>query len=116
MSETNELEVLARAALYIPELARGVEGEVEITGGWGSGEQSGQEAVKEAHEAQITLFAAGWRRDKRKERRAPYTHNIEVACYRRQFKPGEKSRWIYVTVAIRFGLVATFHGVKELPW
>ena len=116
MSEQNELEVLAMAALDIPELARGVIGEVAITGGWGQDEQTAQEALDEIHRAQVTLVEAGWRRDKGKERLAPFSHNIEVAAYRKQFTPGQESRWVTVTIAVRFGIHARFTGGKDCPW
>ena len=117
MAEQNEMEILARAAYYTSDLVRGVEGEFEIAEeGWGQGGY--QAALDEVHSVQRALVAAGWRRDKAKEERAPYSHNIEVACYRKQFKPGQKNRWVYVTVATRFGLVAKFVGGdwESLSW
>jgi hypothetical protein len=116
VSDLNDLEVLARAAIDVPDLARGVEGEVEMEMEGMFGQEDFRRVLNEIRDGQRTLVAAGWRRDAEKEELAPYSHNIEVACYRKQFTPGRRSRWVYVTVATRFGLVAKFHGVKELPW
>ena len=113
--EKNAMEVIAEAAYYIPELIRGMEGSFEISQeDWNTGFS---EKLAEVHEAQRALVQAGWRRDKRKEELAPLSHNFEVACYRKQLKRGQRSRWVYVTVATRFGLVAKFYGGNEsLPW
>lgn len=112
---SNELEELALAAIYADDLAIGVEGEFEITGGC-PGEQTFEEAVAEVHRCQTVLLLHGWRRDKEQEQFAPYSHNIERAVYRRQFKPGQPSCWVVVTLATRFGLLAKFQGAKECPW
>jgi hypothetical protein len=118
VSDHDDLLTLATASIYIDDLVAGVEGEFEITGGWGSDEQTFTDALAEVHKAQGTLVANGWRRNKEKEKKAPYSHNIEVACYSKQLKPGQKSRWIYVTVATRFGLHAKFTGGtwESLSW
>jgi len=113
----NEKETLAQAAYYIPEMVRGVEGKFEIEeDGWGQG--NAQAAVEEIHSVQRALTKAGWRRNKAKEKLAPYSHNIEVACYTKQFKPGQKNRWVYITIATRFGVVAKFVGGdwESLSW
>ena len=115
MSDHDDLATLAEAAIYADDLARGVEGTFEILGGWGEG-LSDQEALTEIHDCQRTLVESGWRRDKNKEALAPFSHNIEVAAYRKQFKPGQPSRWGTLTLAIRFGVTATFKGSKELTW
>lgn len=112
---TNELEDLARAAIYADDLAIGVEGEFEVVGG-AVGEQPFWEALLEVHRCQAVLVLHGWRRDKDEEARAPYSHNIERAVYRKQFEPEQPSRWVVVTLATRFGLLATFRGSKECPW
>ena len=113
-NELNEMEALAMAALYIPELARGVEGEVTIEeNGWNNGDYP--RALTELYQAQRTLIEAGWRRNKYLEKLAPYDrHNIDVAVYWRLFDSGQ--RWIVVTAAARFGLSATFTGTKDKPW
>jgi len=111
------MEVLARASYYVPELVRGKPGEFEISeDGWGQGGY--QAALAELHNVQRALIEAGWRRDKEKEQHAPYSHNIEVACYRKQFKVGKPSKWVYVTVATRFGLTAKFQAgtFASLSW
>lgn len=113
--ELNEMEVLAMAALYIPELARGVSGVVDI-------EMDGMTCVEdfkrtrdEIFDAQRSLGAAGWVRNRYLEDLAPYDrHNIDVAVYERKFD--SKMRWIVVTAASRFGLSATFTGTKTKPW
>jgi hypothetical protein len=117
MSNTdfNALETLARESIHAGDLARGVVGEFEILGGWDTS-LSNQDALQEVHDSQRKLVEAGWRRDKAAERLAPFSHNIEVAAYRKQFKPGQPSRWVVVTVATRFGLTAKFKGTKELDW
>jgi len=115
MSQKNAMETLAEAAFYSPELARGLEGEFEIEeDGWGQG--GFKAALEEVHSVQRTLVESGWRRSKKEERLAPYSHNIEVAVYRKQLKPGKPSQWIVVTVATRFGLVAKFKGMNRKPW
>ena len=110
------MEVLAQAAYYIPELVRGVVGEFEVAMEGMSGQEDWRRTLNEIRDAQRALVEAGWRRNKEKEERAPYSHNVEVACYRKQFKPGQPSRWVYVTVTTRFGLVAQFYGVESLDW
>ena len=114
MSDHDNLTALAYAGVYIEDLARGVEAEFTIEGG--IGHQSNAEALREIFFCQHHLVRNGWKRDKREEARAPYSHNIEVAAYRKQFKPGQPSRWITLILAVRFGVDATFKGHKELTW
>lgn len=109
--EKNAMEVIAEAAYYIPELVQGMEGTFEIDGMY-----TPKESVAEIHEVQLALAQAGWRRDKEREQYAPFSHNIEVACYRKQLKRGQRSRWVYITIATRFGLIAKFYGGQKLPW
>ena len=116
--ELNEMEVLAMAALYIPELARGVEGEVVIAMDFNEVEPEVFARVRnEIREAQITLYQAGWRQDRSKEKLAPFDFSCaDYACYYKRFKPGQRKRWITVAVTFRFGLQAIFKGSKELIW
>jgi len=112
MSQENEMEALARAALYFPDIARGVTGEFTI-------EQDGwaplcQKTLDEIHRGQHYLRDAGWLRDRLLEKRAPYTHNIDVAVYRKKFNKGW--RWITVTASFRFGICAAFTCTEEAPW
>lgn len=124
--EVNPLLVLAQASLYIPELARGVLGNVKI-------EQESlhgicQETLAEVHNAQRTLIEAGWRRapkweavDETRNRYvyAPYSLNLGIACYAKHFN-GEDSdpNWIRVVVASRFGISTTWSAVgpRTNPW
>lgn len=116
MTDLTDMEALARASLYIPELARGIEGEVIMEVDDWSGREEFDRVRNEIREAQIALYQAGWRQDKRKARLAPRSHNYEIAVYKKQFKPGKKSRWITVEVTVRFGLRARFVGMEKLGW
>jgi hypothetical protein len=110
-----EMHELAMAALYIPELARGVVGAVNIEMDGMTCQESWRKTRDEIFAAQRTLVDAGWRRNERLEDIAPYDrHNIDIAVYEREFDSG--MRWIVVTAANRFGLSSTFTGVKEKPW
>jgi len=116
--ELNAMETLAMAALYIPELARGIEGEVVLAMDFNEvGPEEFARVRNEIREAQITLYRAGWRQDRSKEKLAPFDYSYaDYACYHKQFKPGQKNRWITVVVTFRFGLQAIFKGSKELIW
>jgi len=114
----NPLVELAQAAIYVPDLARGVIGEIEITEeGWGEGDVP--RVLEEIHRGQRTLVEAGWRRSKHHERHAPYTHNVEVAVYRKQLEGEKVPHWIVVLVTTRFGLHSVWKGLgprKKGPW
>ena len=111
MAEMNEMEAIARACLYIPELARGVQGEVEIESMFGA--EDWHRTRDELHKAQRTLREAGWRRVSRLERNAPYSHNVEVAVYTKRF---DKPFYIVVEVTTRFGIYAAFKSYTSAPW
>jgi hypothetical protein len=118
VSELNAMETLAQAAFYIPELARGLDGEVEIkTEDWG--EEEHERVKAEIHQAQALLYLAGWRQDRTQEWKLHQGHSYtgaDYACYRKQFKPGQQSRWISVVVTWRCGLRARFKGRQVLSW
>lgn len=115
--EDNPLLALAMAALDIPELARGIEGEVMIEQP-GMDREGAIEAVAKIHAAQRLLKQEGWVRHKTFESRAPYTANIEVACYYKQFEDNDHPNWIAVTLATRFGVSSTWTGIgpRRNPW
>lgn len=110
-----ELHELAMAALYFPEIARGVEGEFDI-----SKDQMTEDEYRllkaEILEGQKVLFLAGWRQDKRMERSAPYTSKIEIGVWRKRFGDEKEDRWITCTIANWLGITATFECMKEKPW
>ncbi len=116
-NEDNPLLAIAMAALDIPELVRGIEGEVQI-------EQPGMDAdgaivaINRIHEAQKLLKVEGWVRHKRHERNAPYTRNIEVACYQKKFEDETHPHWVICTLATRFGVSSTWTGIgaRRSPW
>jgi len=139
--EENPLLAIAEAALYIPELARGLEGEVVIAASAcvvmnEEDVASHKRTLAEIHRAQRTLVEAGWRRHPSKERtwNEQSSHNVEIACYFKRFdqtEPPPRSdllfrdnnkralpNWIVVRVTTRFGLHAEFVGVgpKQDPW
>lgn len=117
-NEDNPLLAIAMAALDIPELARGIVGEVQIEQP-GMGAEGAIEAINRIHEAQVLLKQEGWVRRKPHERNAPYTHNIEVAVYRKKFEDAQYTNWIVVTIATRFGVSSTWTGIGPKrfgPW
>lgn len=111
-NETPPLLALANAAIYIDELARGVQGEfiIEATGGFGDSAA----LIAEIHECQLVLFQEGWRRDKRTEAvySHEFTHNVEVAVYRKRFTGDRKPFFIQVNLTTRFGVRAVFIGKR----
>jgi hypothetical protein len=107
-----ELHELAMAALYFPEIARGVEGDFDIS----TGEMTLDEynrVKSEIREGQCLLYLAGWRQDKVMERSAPYDR-IEVGVWKKRFDG--KWRWIVCDIALYMGITATFKCSKKKPW
>ena len=115
MSDTeNEMETLARAAFYVQDAMRGVLGEWEIEDASWSPETS-RTAYEELQHCLKRLKEDGWKDRPDLSERAPYSHNIRVGCFYKKV-PGVGRRWITLTVAARFGLVAKFKVWKGVPW
>ncbi len=111
----SEMHELAMAALYFPEIARGVEGEFDIN----TREMSQDELCRirgEILEGQKLLYLAGWRQDRVMERSAPYDPKIEIGVWRKRFKGEMEYRWIVCTIAVFLGVRAAFECSKKKPW
>ena len=114
MSDRNEkppLLQLAEAALYIDDLARGVQGEFIIEE---EGIGNPGPTIREIHECQVHLFQEGWRRHKAAERvyQAGFSHNVEVAVYAKRFPGQKKPHFIQINLTTRFGVRAVFIGKR----
>jgi len=96
---TSPLDEIARASIDIPELARGVCGEVEV---------QGQESV---HTAQRLFLQHGWRRKKDKEGWSRLEHRV----YLRRGKERGDDRWLKITVGVFFGVFGIFDVSKKEP-
>lgn len=95
---TSPLEEMAKASIDIPELARGVCGEVEV---------EGLESVRMAH---IMFLHAGWKRQKRCEGWSRLEHRVYVR--------GAKSnrRWLKMTIGNFLGVFGQFEVSKKEPY
>ena len=111
MPEQPPLVALADAAIYVEDLARGVQGEFII-----SEEDCGdsERALREIHDCQLVLYEAGWRRCPSTEwfYAREFSHNVEVAIYRRQFPGHRKPFFIQINLTTRFGVRAVFIGKR----
>jgi len=110
-----ELHELAMAALYFPEIARGVEGEFDISTNEASQDEV-RRVANEIREGQVLLYQVGWRQKKAMARKAPYTSKIEVGVWRKKFGDEKEYRWIVCIIAVFLGITATFTCSKKKPW
>ena len=120
MSE-NEMEILAQAAYYVPEMLRGVVGSFKIRdeGLWNFKESF--DNVQAVREAQRALVMDGWKRKEEMEKFSPYSHNVEVGVYYKRFPRKPKAlrcehRWVTILILTRFGIDATFEVHDHKPW
>lgn len=112
--EKNAMEELARAAFYVTDAMRGVLGEWEIEDSDWSPATS-RTAYEELQRNLKLLKEAGWKDRPKLSERAPYSQNIRVGCFYKTVR-GVGKRWITLTVASRFGLIAKFKVHKDKPW
>lgn len=109
MSE-NEMEVLAKASFYIQDIIAGRIGEFEITEeGWGAGD--GPRALAEVKECLLKLKEAGFKDDLGGLRSAPYSHNVNVGCFTKEFDHGDRT--VIMTLTTRFGIHAKFSAQRH---
>lgn len=94
------LDEIAEAAVDIPELVRGVCGEVEV---------EGLERVRLAH---AMFIVTGWERVKRKEGWSKLEHRVYV----RRGKVKGDDRWLKLTVGIFAGVFGLFEVSKKEPY
>ena len=109
MDVLNAMEELAKASLFVRDLANGIVGEVVMDQ---SDYDTPAEIVEEIHQAQLDLHALGWHRCKDAAVLMPYNHNnVECGAWFKNKPDGSGTDWIRCTITTRFGLRAVFWNV-----
>jgi hypothetical protein len=113
-NETPPLLALANAAIYIDELARGVQGEFIIEMDSMCDPEDAERTVAEIHECQLVLVREGWLRHPQVEEvyQRGFTHNVEVAVYGKRFSGERNYRFVQINLTTRFGVRAVFIGKR----
>ena len=94
------LDEIAEASIDIPELARGVCGEVEVEG------------LEKIRAAQAMFLLNGWERVEKLEGWSKLEHR----AYVRKGKVKGDERWLKITVGVFDVVFGVFEVSKRVPW
>jgi hypothetical protein len=116
----NAMEELAKASLFIRDLAKGFVGEVliEVPAFAVPTEEDLEEhrrAVEEIHQGQLDMAALGWSRAPKflVDRMWTPQHNTEFAAWFKDDHEAKETKWIRCTIMRRFGLRAKFWSTTD---